>query len=400
MDGIVDFTSFKAAMDALYEEYNIPGLDCIVYKKHKPIFRYFLGFRDVENNLKIDGSELYLVFSMTKMLTCAAALQLFERGAFSMDDELSRFLPEFKKMKIASEGSNVNDAVEIITGAAFGEEFDAGQSGYAKNPIRIIDLFTMCAGLDYNTREECIKQALSDGKTGTLDIVRAMSGKTLCFEPGTRFKYSLCHDVLGGLVELWSGQKLGDYMSEHIFRPLGMSDTFFGIPKDPALLERVAARYIREDDGSLQRVPLKNAYSISEDYQSGGAGLMSCANDYALFLDALACGGIAWNGNRILKEETITLWKTNRLKDRTLDDFHQLRPGYGYGLGVRTHMEPDVSGSLSPVGEFGWDGAAGAFSMVDTQNELSFTYFQHCHNSDVAMQNKMRNALYSCLNLK
>lgn len=369
-----DFTGLKACMDSLLEEYKIPGFDCVVYKKHKPIFRYYAGFRDVENGIKIDGSELYLVFSMTKMLTCASALQFFERGAFSMEDELSRYLPEFGRMKILT-----NDF------------------GYAKNPIRIVDLFTMSAGLDYNIREDCIKKTLEDGRTGTLDVVRAMSGKSLCFEPGTRFKYSLCHDVLGALIEVWSGQKLGDYMEEHIFRPLGMSDTFFGVLQNGRSADRFAVRYDRDEDGNLLRIPLKNAYNVSADYQSGGAGLVSRTDDYAVFLDALACGGIGWNGNRILNEDTIVLWKTNHLDGLALEDFHKLRKGYGYGLGVRTHMEPDVSGSLSPVGEFGWDGAAGAFSMVDTENELSFTYFQHCHNWDVEMQSKMRNALYMSL---
>lgn len=392
-----DFTGLKACMDGLLEEYNVPGFDCIVYKEHKPVFRYFAGDRDVENGLKIDGSELYLVFSMTKMLTCASALQLYEQGAFSLTDKLSDHLPEFENMKLASQGVGLGNSGEIMTGGAVGEDIDVCYDGYAKNPIRIIDLFTMSAGFDYNLWDEGVKNALADGKTGTLDLVRAMSSKTLCFEPGSRFKYSLCHDILGGLIEIWSGKKLGDYMSEHIFGVLGMTNTFFGVPKDPALLGRIAPRYSREDDGSLLRVPIKNAYNISADYQSGGAGLISCTEDYAIFLDALACGGVGCNGNRILKEDTVRLWRTNHLKGQALEDFHQLRQGYGYGLGVRTHMEPDVSGSLSPVGEFGWDGAAGAFSMVDTDNALSFTYFQHCHNWDVAMQNKMRNALYSCL---
>ena len=377
MNEAFDFTGFKDYMDSLLEEYKVPGFDCVVYKKHKPVFRYFAGLRDVEHGIGIDGSELYLAFSMTKMLTCAAALQQFERGAYRMEDELSEYLPEFRKMKLASDQS------------------DSGEDGYAENPIRIVDLFTMSAGFDYNIREECIKKTLAEGKTSTLDVVRAMSGKTLCFEPGTRFKYSLCHDVLGALVEVWSGRKLGDYMSENIFAPLGMSDTFFGVSENRQ--DRIAPRYDREEDGSLIRVPLKNMYNASKDYQSGGAGIVSRTDDYALFLDALACGGMGWNGNRILNKDTVELWKTNHLSGRALEDFHQLRKGYGYGLGVRTHMDPEVSGLLSPVGEFGWDGAAGAFSMVDTENELSLTYFQHCHDWNVEMQSGMRNALYSCL---
>ena len=103
------------------------------------------------------------------------------------------------------------------------------------------------------------------------------------------------------------------------------------------------------------------------------------------------------NGKRILNPETVELMGTNHLKDRQLDDFFQLRPGYGYGLGVRTHIDKSKSGSLSPIGEFGWDGAAGAFSLVDTRNKLSLTYFQHIHAWDVGIQSEIRNALYQCI---
>ena len=91
---------------------------------------------------------------------------------------------------------------------------------------------------------------------------------------------------------------------------------------------------------------------------------------------------------------------TNHLKDRQLEDFYQLRPGYGYGLGVRTHIDKTKSGSLSPIGEFGWDGAAGAFSLVDTQIKLSLTYFQQIHGSDIRIQSEIRNALYKCFDLR
>ena len=89
--------------------------------------------------------------------------------------------------------------------------------------------------------------------------------------------------------------------------------------------------------------------------------------------------------------------KTNHLKGKQCDDFAQSRPGYGYGLGVRTHINKSLSGSLSPIGEFGWDGAAGSYSMVDTENKLSLTYFQHVHPWDIKIQEELRNALYLCL---
>lgn len=252
----------------------------------------------------------------------------------------------------------------------------------------------MSGGLDYAVADESIREALAQGKKSTRDLVSAMSGKVLGFEPGTRFRYSLCHDVLGALIEIWSGKSFGDYLQENIFEPLGMKNTFFGIPKDDERLARMATLYRRDADGNPQKKPLSCAYNITDEYQSGGAGLVSCTEDYAVFLDALACGGVAKTGHRILKEETVKLMGTNHLSGMQSEDFFKLRDGYGYGLGVRTHIDKEKSGSLSPLGEFGWDGATGGFSMVDLDNKLSLTYFQHVLGWDVAIQNEMRNALY------
>ena len=384
-------------MDRIVQKYNTPGVDCIVYKEHEIVFRYFAGMSDIEKNKKMNGNELYLIFSMTKMITCTAALQLFEQGKYLMNDPVSKYLPEFKEMKISADGLNAENATQITTGNIMGECTQYNQDGYAKNQITIKDLFTMSAGLDYALSDDAITYALTEGKTNTRELVGAMAEKILGFEPGTRFRYSLCHDVLGALIEVWSGQKLGEYMKEHIFEPLNMNNTFFGIPGDETRFAKMAARYTYDENREPKRLPLECVYNLSKEYESGGAGLTSCTEDYALFLDALACGGIGKNGKRILTPETVELMGTNQLKGRQLDDFYQLRPGYGYGLGVRTHVDKAQSGSLSPIGEFGWDGAAGGFSFVDTQNKLSLTYFQHIHGWDIRIQSEIRNALYRCI---
>ena len=392
----MDFTNLKNYMNRLVNEYHTPGVDCIVYKDHEIIFRYYAGMKDIENNKEMTGNELYLIISMKKMITCTAALQLFEQGKYKLDDPISKYLPEFKKMKISYDEIDSESASKVTTGSTIGEDSKKTESGYAQNKITVKHLFTMGAGLDYALYDEPIMNALNSGKTSTRELVRAMSEKVLGFEPGTRYNYSLCHDVLGALIEIWSGEKLGDYMRKNIFEPLGMKNTFFGVPEDEEKLEKMAARYTYEN-GKPKRLNLECAYNLSKEYQSGGAGLTSCTEDYALFLDAFACGGIGKNGNRILMHETVNLMKTNHLQGRQCEDFNQLRPGYGYGLGVRTHINKEESKSLSPLGEFGWDGAAGAFSMVDTENKLSLTYFQHIHDWDLKIQTEMRNVLYSCI---
>jgi CubicO group peptidase (beta-lactamase class C family) len=375
----MEFPNLTAYMNRLVEEFHVPGVDCTVYQGHKRIFRYFTGVRDLDTQQPMTGDELYIIFSMTKMLTCTCALQHFDKGLYAMSDPVSKFLPEFARMRISSMAA---------TGLA---------SGYAQNPITVKDLFTMGAGLDYDLQAAGIQKALLEGKTSTRELVSSLSETVLGFEPGTRYRYSLCHDVLGALVEIWSGQSLGQYMNAHILSPLGMKNTFFGVPKDERLLAKMVARYTYTEDKSLQRLPLECPYNFTEQYESGGAGLISTAEDYAIFLDAMANGGRAENGYQVLKPSTIALMGTNHLNERQLEDFRVTRPGYGYGLGVRTHMDRDASKCLSPVGEFGWDGAAGGFAVVDPKNKISLTYFQEVHRWDIRMQTQMRNALYTDL---
>ncbi len=394
----MNFDILKNTLDLIVKEYHTPGVDCIVSKDHKEIFRYFAGFSDIENNVTVKGNELYFIFSMTKMLTCVSALQLVEQGKISLDDKVSKFLPEFQKMKISDSCVDVGNADKITRGESFGQSCTQSDKGYAKNAITIKHLFTMTAGLDYNLGSDAIKEALKNGQTSTRELVRAISKTVLGFEPGTKFRYSLCHDVLGAVIEVVSGMSLGNYMKENIFKPLGMENTFFGIANNKDRLPEFAKRYFIEEDGRITLWELECVYNLSDEYQSGGAGLVSCTEDYALFVDALACTGVGRTGNRILKQSTVELMRTNQFDKSLLESFNQLRRfGYGYGLGVRTHIDPEQSGSLSPIGEFGWDGAAGAFSLVDCENKISLVYFQHAHNWKLEIQNLLKNALYKSL---
>lgn len=393
----MDFSKLNDYLDRVVNEYDVPGVDCIVYKGHEMIYRYYTGMSDRENSKPMNGNEIYMIFSMTKMLTCVSALQLMEKGRFLLSDPVSKYLPEYEKMRITSDNLNNDNAAAITSGSTKGESIGATADGYAENQITIKDLFTMGAGLDYDLQAKGIKEALARGKTSTRDLVGAIAETVLGFEPGTRYRYSLCHDVLGALIEVWSGQKLGDYMSENIFKPLGMNDTFFGIPKDEERLSRMAALYRCDEDRKAQQTQLACPYNLSDKYESGGAGLASCTADYAVFIDALANGGVGKNGYRLLSSASVELMAENHLNPQQYEDFQTLRKGYGYGLGVRTHMDRSISGSLSPVGEFGWDGAAGAFAMVDPKNQLSISYFQHVHNWDIRVHYELRNIVYSCI---
>ncbi len=383
-------------MDEHVADERRPSVDVLVYRDHEPVFRYFTGVMDAEDGGELNGDEQYFIYSMTKMITCCCALQLLEQGKYNLDDHISNWLPEFSKMKITSEALNTENAAKIASGQTAGEDVNVQDDGYAKTPITVKHLFTMTAGLDYAIFDDVMKKAAAEGKTSTRDLVRAMSDKTLGFEPGTRFRYSLCHDVLGALIEIWSGESFGSYMRKNIFEPLGMKNTFFGVPEDLSKMPSLYSNY--GNPPTFKKDALSCVYNLSPNYESGGAGLTSTTEDYALFLDMVACGGVGKTGNRILKEETVKLWGTNQLSGAAADDFDQMRRGYGYGLGVRVHMRSETSGTISPVGEFGWDGAAGAFAMVDPENKISLTYFQHVLGN-APDQCAIRNALYKDLEL-
>ncbi len=391
----MEFHNLKSCLDKFLNAYHVPGLDCMVCRDHVPMFRYCVGMRDLEKQLPMETDTLFLIFSMTKMLTCVSALQLVERGLIRLEDPVCKYLPEFGRMKCAALDFDADTGTRVARGLSVDEQEGPEVVGYAQTLMTIHNLFTMTAGLDYNLRTMAILRAMGEGKTTTREIVEAMSETVLGFEPGTRFRYSLCHDVLGAVIEVVSGQKLGAYMQANLFDPLGMKNTFFGVPEDEHRLRRMAARYAYDESGYPQRMPLVCLFNPTKDYQSGGAGLVSCTEDYAGFLDMLACGGTSKDGVQILSPETVRWMSTNQLTGKALEDFGKMRSGYSYGLGVRVHTDRDASGSLSPLGEFGWDGAAGAFSLVDPKNHISMVYFQEVQGWKIGIQTELKNALYS-----
>lgn len=264
----MDFTKLTAYLDGVVEDGRVPGVDCIVTKGYETVFRHFSGMSDIKNKKSMQGDEEYLIFSMTKMLTCTCALQLLEQGKYLLSDPVSMYLPEFEKMKISNSAIDADAMSKIATGKTMGANAQINESGYAKNPILIKHLFSMTAGLDYNLESESIRKTLSEGRTSTRELVGAISETVLAFEQGTHFQYSLCHDVLGALIEVWSGKTLGEYMKENLFDVLGMNRTFFGVSKDREILDKMAVRYNYISDGEFEEKPLEIVYNLSDEYEA------------------------------------------------------------------------------------------------------------------------------------
>lgn len=349
-------------LSAVGEKYDIPAYSCAVMVDHNLCYHKNFGFSDREKNVKASDNDLYFLYSATKVITCTAVLQLVENNILLLEDEVCKYLPEFTEMQVLTENG-------LKT---------------AENKITIRHLLTMCGGLSYHTDTEFIRdtRVKTGGTANTRKMVGAIAKEPLLFEPGTHFEYSLCHDVLGAVIEVVSEKSLGEYLNENIFNPLGMTNTGFALTED--IKNRMSAQYTYDTENRTSRaIEETNGFRLTEVYESGGAGLISNPSDYILFADALANDGVGKSGAIILKGESIDLMRQNHLHGDCLKDFEKLcHKGYGYGLGVRTLIDENFG--KSPLGEFGWDGAAGAYVLIDPKNKLSIFYAQHVTGCNVA----------------
>lgn len=342
------FDRLKAFCDSFLEK-GLPGFDLIIYKDGECVLRYANGYSDVENKIKMTGKERFNIYSCSKPITCTAALQLFEKGLFSLDDKISDYMPEFKEMTVKVDGSVKK----------------------ATNDITIKDLFGMSSGLSYNVKTPDIlkfKEA-SNGRCPTRETMKYIAKEPLSFEPGEKWQYSLSHDVLAALVEVITGEKFEDYVKKNIFDVLGMCNSTFMLPENE--LDTISPQY-NFSCGKLVKISKQIVdYKIGTEYASGGAGAISTVDDYIKFLEGLRT-------YKLLKPETIALMTTDLGKWPS--DTH------GYGLGVRCPKGVDK------YTDFGWGGAACSYLAVDIENAISIFFGAHQCNSPAQ---GLRSMLYS-----
>lgn len=391
---MMDFTNLKNFMDSMAAE-RTPGNAVVVYKDGQKVFEYAVGYSDLENRIPLTGNELYNIYSCSKITTVTAGARLLEQGKILITDPLYDYIPEFRHMQVRQPDGSLKEAV---------------------NPITIGDLFSMTAGFTYDMKTEAFAKAkaLTEGRYDTVQTIRCLAEDPLSFEPGTHWQYSLCHDVLAALVEVVSGEKFRDYVTNHIFKPLDMNESYYH--HTPETLERTAQQYTFQTeagpvdiveaqkygnakDGKFINVGKAVSHILGEEYDSGGAGIITSVSDYAKLMAALAGYGQGLTGERILAPRTVDLMRTNRLTEELLKEFSWKQlVGCGYGLGVRTHIDPARSGVISNLGEFGWGGAAGATGIIDPAINLGVFYAQHTLNPrEEYYQPRLRNVVYSCL---
>jgi len=383
---IMDFTPLKNVLDEI-TAWRIPGADIAVIKDNEVVFRYQAGYSDLENKKPISPDELYYLFSASKPITGAAAVLLAQEGKIRFEDEVGKYISSFNDIKVRVK--NEDGSTALVP---------------AKRPVTILDLLTMTAGLDYNLSSDSILEVKerTNGRCPTVEIAEAIGREGLAFEPGEKFQYSLCLDVMGAVIEVASGMKFGEYLKTRFFEPLGMTHTTFNVTDE--LKAKIAPLYIYDNEAGRAVIKTAgNGYILGSEFEGGGAGLVSTVGDYMKFVNMLTNLGLADDGTRIMSEESVNFMRKNQLNDSQMQNFWagwKYLTGFGYGCGVRTALKPELVKGHFSFGEFGWCGAAGAMVIADPANKLSVYYAQHMQNSfEWVVHPKLREAVYKSVGL-
>ena len=351
------FTKEKLARYLDYlPQCGVPSCDFAVAKDGKPVYRHTVGYEDHAKTRPLTENSIFRLYSVSKVTTCVCGMRLVEQGLLGLDDPVAKYLPAFAHLSVKQRDGSLLPA---------------------QNTMTLRQLFTMTGGLDYDLNAEPIRRAAALPEANTVSVASAMAETPLSFEPGTHYKYSLCHDVLAAVIEVVAGMPFCEYVRKNVTEPLGMTDTGFRPSNEQRARFVDAYRFVH---GLMQARPVDGEKDHARfvpcaGYDSGGAGLFSTVNDQMKLLTVLANGGTTSDGYRILSPNTIAQMGKNGLPDSAYPDFQPTRLyGYGWGLCGRAHVNKRISLARSAEGEFGWDGAAGAFALIDPFNRVSMFF--------------------------
>jgi Beta-lactamase class C and other penicillin binding proteins len=379
-------TRIDATLKSFIDSGTIAGVSALIYEKNQEVYFNAFGYANREENIPMDRNTIVRIYSMTKPITGVALMTLYENGAFQLDDPLSKYLPEFADMKVAT---GVNEKGELLLEPA-------------RRPITIRDITRHTAGFanpDSTVLGEMVRKANLMNNSLTLsEMAKKLAALPLAFHPGDQWSYGISVDVQAYLVEKLSGKPFDQYLQETIFNPLQMTNTRYAVPDSDTT--RFAALYYRSDDGVLSQVSWDRASEFHrKDWplKPGGWGLTSTLDDYMKFARMLVNKG-QLNDVRILKPETVELMATNHLSDTITERMwlpSKGQVGFGIDFAVRTKEPADGEENNGVVGEFFWDGAASTLFWVDPKNELAAVLFTQLMPFDrVKLHKRFRDAIY------
>ena len=331
---------------------HIPGAVAIVTRRGRIAYNEAFGVRDPAARDPMPRDAIFRIYSMTKAIVSVATMMLWEEGRFLLNDPVAKYIPEFAGQKVLVQRDGTTDHAPV------------------ERDSTVQDLLRHTSGLTYEFRGEGPAQkAYMDAKVYRRNQTNADQAATLgklplAFQPGERWEYSRSTDVLGRLIEVISGETLGQFLETRILKPLGMSDSGFSVPE--ARQGRIAEAFAKDPEGGadVQLIEVRQ----TPTFESGGGGMVATTLDYARFLQMLLDGG-QLDGVRLLGRKTVDLMTADHLGPVTgAPDL--LIPGYGFGLGFAVRLHAGIASLPGAVGQYYWGGAAGTTFWVDPAERL------------------------------
>jgi CubicO group peptidase (beta-lactamase class C family) len=353
--------------NSLIDQNELPGLVVMVKKGGKQIFHKSYGYSDVEKKIELDKNAIFRIASITKTITALGILKLMENGELNLDDEIEKYIPEFRNPKVLT-------------------YFDSENYTYTTTPanrkITILDLLTHYSGVSYgrytgnNMYNEMYNTFIKDSvielyttkKIFLKENITRLSRVPLVSQPGTSFEYGMSYDILGYIIELVSGKSLNNFFNETFFIPLEMENTFFYIPEEktnlliPVLTNKNGYWANYQSKNYDINYPIKGAKS----YYSGGAGLSGTISDYSNFLTMIVNKG-KYKNKRVLKEETIQLMEKTSLRNITTKE-KKLSHGIATGVTVKKNTRRKSSLSQKEISILFWSGMFGCSYFINLED--------------------------------
>jgi CubicO group peptidase (beta-lactamase class C family) len=362
----------------------LPGAVVMLSRHGKVEMLESLGQQNPNDGTTMALDSIFRIYSMTKPIVSVAIMMLMEQGKLLLSDPVGKYLPEFAKQQLA---------VEV----------DGQVSTMAAKPATVQDLLRHTAGLTYEfLGNSPAQKAYRNAKIGmglrdasNAEFSKTLAAQPLQYEPGTVWEYSRATDVLGALVEAVSGQTLGNFLSDQIFKPLKMLETGFSVPADKH--HRIAEPFTKDPDGGIQ-LKLINIQDQPK-FESGGGGLASTIHDYARFLQFMLNKG-ELDGVRLLSSHTVDFMTADHLGDMPISPASSitlLPTGHGFGLGFAVRKETGISTVPGSAGVYYWGGIAGTSFFVDPQLNMFAILMIQAPNQRDYYRPLFRNLIYAAL---
>ena len=359
----------KAAIQKHIDDKDLTGAVTAIARHNKLVYYEAQGVRDVETGAPMRKDDIFRMMSSTKPTVGVAIMMLQEEGKLSIDDKLSRFIPEFHDMKVA-----------VLPEGMEAQMRDPAQRAQLASQVKLVpasrdltikDLMTHISGLSSGGTGQLVNRIRRSPTDTLADYIPRLGAAALDFQPGTRWRYSASDgiDVLLRIVEIASKTPADVFLRERIHQPLDMRDTYFNVP--PEKYGRILTLYGRQDG---QWRPQRAAFGYGPvKYFSGAGGSMSTVHDYMQFEEMLLNKG-ELNGKRLIKPESVALMSTNHT-GTLYGGTGGSTKGTGFGLTVRVLQDPVAANSGRSPGAFGWGGAYGTCSWTDPQSDMTAAIF-------------------------